>query len=228
MKKILIVEDDLTLGRGLMMALKNQDTQVTVASTIKDAGQELKADDFDLMLLDINLPDGNGLDFMAKVKKTANLPVILLTANDTEMDIVNGFELGARDYVTKPFSLAVLRARVNAQLSMEETGGAAGHPYRQEQLYMDFDKMEFRKGDLIIELSKTEQRLLKVLVENRGHTLSREKLMDYVWPYGTEFVDENTLSVTIKRLRDKIENNPAKPENIKTVYGLGYVWAVEK
>ena len=153
------------------------------------------------------------------------MPVILLTANDLELDIVAGLELGADDYITKPFSLAVLRARVNTQL---RRGGTA-QPERLELggYIFDFGRMSFTKEGVPVELSKREQQLLRLLVENRGQTLTRAALVDRIWTDGAEYVDENALSVTVKRLRDKLEDTPSRPRYIKTVYGLGYTWAVD-
>ena len=175
------------------------------------------------MLLDVNLPDGSGLDFVRKLRQEGKtgLPVILLTANDTELDIVAGLESGADDYVTKPFSLAVLRARINTQL---RRGTSAEGRVEMDGFSFDFDRMEFRRDGQPVDLSKTEQRLLRLLVENRGQTLSRGQLLDRVWPDGAEFVDENALSVTIRRLRAKLEPDPSRPRYLKTVYGIGYSW----
>lgn len=148
------------------------------------------------------------------------MPVILLTANDMETDIVSGLEMGADDYITKPFSLAVLRARVNTQLrrkAIQETAVCLGK-YR-----FDFQCMEFYAEGRPVELSKTEQKLLRIFIENRGITLSRGSLVDRVWTDGAEYVDENALSVTVKRLRDKL----GAKDDIKTVYGKGYMWVKE-
>ena len=153
------------------------------------------------------------------------VPVILLTANDLETDIVAGLELGAEDYITKPFSLAVLRARVNAQLRRGK--GAGNEVVETGEFVFDFGRMEYRKKGKLVELSKTEQRLLRLLVQNRGTTLSRGDLVDRVWTDGAEYVEENALSVTVKRLRDKLEEVPSKPRYLKTVYGIGYTWAVK-
>lgn len=225
MKKILLLEDDGALGRGICLALDSGSAAVTRCENLLQGRQALEAGDFDLLILDVNLPDGSGLDLLRQIRRTSAVPVILLTANDMETDIVVGLESGADDYITKPFSLAVLRARVNAQLrrgTLPQAGALelAGFSF-------DFDRMEFRKHGVPVELSKTEQRLLRVLVENRGTTLPRETLLDRVWSDGAEYVDENALSVTVKRLRDKLEDTPSKPQHLKTVYGIGYTWAVK-
>lgn len=225
MKHILLLEDDAALGQGIRYALENDGVQVKLCTALAQAQGILPGRDFDLLILDVNLPDGSGLDLLRDVRRRhSRVPVILLTANDLETDIVVGLESGADDYITKPFSLAVLRARVNAQLRR-------GTPVRTasvelEGFSFDFEWMEFRKNGQLIELSKTEQRLLRVLTENRGRVLSRETLLERVWPGGGEYVEENALSVTVKRLRDKLEDTPSKPRFLRTVYGIGYTWAV--
>lgn len=226
MQDILLLEDDMALGSGIRLALQSATVKIALCRTLAEARALILERSFSLLILDLNLPDGSGLDLLKQVRQTSSVPVILLTANDLEMDIVNGLEAGADDYITKPFSLAVLRARVNAQLrrtiadrtSVVETG----------RLCFDFDNMEFRKDGHLIELSKTEQKLLRILVENRGRTLPRSMLIDKVWTDGSEYVDENALSVTVKRLRDKLEDTPSKPSHLKTVYGIGYTWTADQ
>ena len=219
-EQLLIIEDDITLNRGLCKALKSADYQVISCDNIKDAKEQLLLGTVSLVILDINLPDGNGLDLLREIKDvTPNLPVILLTANDTDSDIVNGLNQGADDYITKPFSLAVLKARVATQLRKAE-------PDKSEDIYtdneysFDFDNMRFKAGEALVELSKTELKTLRILVMNANHTVSRDTIIDYVWTDGLEYVDENALSVTIKRLRDKL----SLKDRIKTVYGIGYSW----
>ena len=223
MHELLLVEDDDALGRGIRLALEGGGLRVTVCHTLAEGRRALEDGAFDLLILDVNLPDGNGLDFLRTLRRDHAAPVILLTANDLETDIVTGLELGADDYITKPFSLAVLRARVNAQL---RRGTPAAARYEAEGLSLDFDRMEFQRDGQPVELSKTEQKLLRLLVENRGRTLTRAQLVDRIWTDGAAYVDENALSVTVKRLRDKLEETPSRPRFIKTVYGLGYTWAV--
>ena len=224
-QKILLIEDDITLGNGIRLALQNPSLQITLCHTLAESRNVLDQESFDLLILDINLPDGSGLDLLNEVRKTSTVPIILLTANDMEMDIVTGLESGADDYITKPFSLAVLRARVNAQLRRNISAKPACTEI--DGFQFEFDRMEFRKDGQLIELSKTEQKLLRVLVENRGQTLPRATLVDRIWTDGAEYVDENALSVTMKRLRDKLEDTPSSPQYLKTVYGIGYIWAVK-
>ena len=225
MQKILLLEDDTALGNGIRLALQSPSVQLTLCRTLAQARSALAQSSFDLLILDINLPDGSGLELLEQVRKTSDVPVILLTANDMEMDIVTGLESGADDYITKPFSLAILRARVNAQLRRGMS--AKTSCIEIDRFQFDFDRMEFRKDGQLMELSKTEQKLLRILIENRGQTLSRSTLVDRVWTDGAEFVDENALSVTVKRLRSKLEDTPSSPQYLKTVYGIGYTWAVK-
>lgn len=219
--RILIVEDDPALGQGIRIALQSERLAITVVRTLADARIALAGGDYALMLLDINLPDGSGLDFLLGLRQSSRMPVILITANDMETDIVVGLESGADDYITKPFSLAVLRARVHTQLrkiAVRETRIVIG------AFVFDFERMEYWKDGVELTLSKTEQKLLRLLVENRGRVLSRADLVDRIWTDGAEYVDENALSVTVKRLRDKLEECPSKPQYLKTVYGIGYTW----
>lgn len=225
MQKILLLEDDPALGSGIQLALQNPALEIILCPTLAQAQNAVSETRFDLLILDVNLPDGSGLELLRQVRKASAVPIILLTVNDMEMDIVTGLESGADDYITKPFSLAVLRARVNAQLRRGVSEKAAC--VRIDNFLFDFDRMVFRKNGRPVDLSKTEQRLLRILVENPGQTLPRATLVDRVWTDGAEYVDENALSVTVKRLRDKLEDTPSSPKYLKTVYGIGYTWAVK-
>ena len=225
MQKILLLEDDTTLGNGIRLALQSPSVQITLCRTLTQAQNALAQDSYDLLILDINLPDGSGLELLKQVRQSRTVPVILLTANDMEMDVVTGLEAGADDYITKPFSLAILRARVNAQLRRGMSTKTSC--IEIDGFQFDFDRMEFRKDGQSMELSKTEQKLLRILIENRGQTLSRATLVDRIWTDGAEYVDENALSVTVKRLRSKLEDTPSSPRYLKTVYGIGYTWAVK-
>ena len=211
--KLLIIEDDKALNDGI--ALSFSGSEILQAYSLEEARRfiDLKPD---LAILDINLPDGSGLAFCREIRGFCQTPVIFLTANDMEIDIVAGLESGADDYITKPFSLAVLRARVNAVLRRKQTDGSV---FSQGEFFFDFENMIFRSGDEPAELSKTEQKLLKTLVSNRGVILSRETLLNRIWSDGPEFVEENALSVTVNRLRKKLPGLP-----VKTIYGVGYTW----
>lgn len=224
MAHILIIEDDNALRMGIALALKGEGREVSTCARLTEGDTVLREQTPDLILLDINLPDGSGLDFCRKLREHSNVPVIFLTANDTELDEVMGLEAGGDDYITKPFSLAVLRARVDAALRRKDRTQEAVLTFGDLQL--DFHAFHFTKNGVELSLSKTEQRLLHLLVENRGRTLTRDQLLDRVWD-GGEFVDENALSVAIRRLRSKVEENPKHPKYIQTVYGIGYTWAVK-
>lgn len=220
MEQILIVEDDRNLNQGLCQALKGEGRQLIACQDLGTARAQLLCGGVSLLLLDVNLPDGSGLQLLREVKEaTPDLPVLLLTANDTDLDIVDGLEQGADDYITKPFSLAVLRARVNTQLR-KRARAAAGSVVRLDHFSFDFGNMIFRVGEQTVELSKTEQKLLHLLVENRGQVLTRAHLVDRIWTDGAAYVDENALSVAVKRLRDKL----GAQAYIQTVYGIGYRW----
>lgn len=222
---ILIVEDDKKLNDGIRLALRDTGDQFYQSMTLKEAEQVLNNYRIDLVLLDVNLPDGNGIEFIKKIRKTSAVPVILITVSNMEIDIVTGLEAGANDYITKPFSLMVLRARAAVQLR-DKSAMDCSH-LRIDDYDFDFERMEFFKAGVSVELSKTEQRLLRVLCENRGATVKREALIDYVWHGDKEFVEEHALTVTVKRLRDKLGDNSNHPEYIRTVYGIGYTWAIK-
>jgi DNA-binding response OmpR family regulator len=206
MKQVLVVEDDRNLNQGLCLALKDQDLQIVPCFDLKSAREQLADGAAELVLLDINLPDGSGLELLREIKTGSNpIPVILLTAKDTEIDVVMGLEHGADDYITKPFSLAILRARVKAQLRRDLARVSKPSVIDIDSYRFDFEHMAFYKADTPVELSKTEQKLLRLLVENRGTTLNRTVLLDRIWTDGADYVDENALSVTVKRLRDKLD-----------------------
>lgn len=222
-KLILIVEDDMMLSAGLIRALQEEGRKIERCGNIRDARHLITQKQPDLMILDINLPDGSGYDFLTELRKEEFFPIILLTANDMETDIVTGLEAGADDYITKPFSLAVLRARVNTQLRRkikDNRGEENTSVWTSGRYRFCFDRMEYYVDGKPVELGKNEQKLLRILVENEGITLSRGTLIDKIWTNEAEYVDENALSVTVKRLRDKLQ----AADRIQNVYGVGYLW----
>lgn len=221
-KLIYIIEDDISINNGIELTLGTEFEYKHYYSFKEIEKIELA----DLIILDINLPDGNGFEYLKKLREKCETPVLILTANDTEVDEVTGLSLGANDYVTKPFSLMVLRLRVKNLLAVRNSidDKISGAIYHKKYLYCDFDNLIFKKRDMEIELSKTEIRLLKYFTDNEGITLPREKLIDYVWQ-NQQFVDENALTVSVKRLRDKLEDKEEKL--IHTVYGIGYVFKWE-
>ena len=214
MNRILIIEDDSSLAQGIGIALQKEGYKVSYGNTLKKARQQLEEQDFQLLILDVNLPDGNGLSFCNAFKKEQKTPVLMLTARDTEQDEIAGLTAGADDYITKPFSIGVLRARVKVLLRRTQSSG--------ENIFgdcrFDFVKRIYLRGGKEIRLSKVEQRLLQLLVEHPGQTLTRDQIIMQVWDL-EESVDENTLSVAIGRLRNKIGGTW-----IQTIYGIGYRW----
>lgn len=226
MAHILIVEDDAPLSNGIVLTLQEADRQFTQCFDISSAETQLGKGKVDLIILDINLPDGSGLTLCRRIRVLSTVPILFLTANDTELDMVSGLETGGDDYITKPFSLAVLRARVNALLRRVSS------PRTQTKIEIDtfsfdFECMCFYKNNTPVELSKTEQKLLYQLVQNKGQILTREKLSEHIWPDGSEYVNENALSVAVRRLRSKLEDDPSAPQYIQTIFGLGYTWVVK-
>ena len=226
MNKILIIEDDETLNEGIAMTLEEEETLVFRADCLKEGKRLFEEQQPDLILLDVNLPDGDGFTFCKELRQQSDVSIIFLTANDMELDIVRGLEMGGDDYITKPFSLMVLRARVRTVLRRRSESHEAGKTAKKSDLFysgdlvLDFDNMSFTKGGQPVLLSRIEQKLLKLLVQNRGQTLSKELLMDKVW--GDEFVEDHALTVTIKRVRDKLQTG-----QIKSIYGIGYTWKRE-
>lgn len=221
-QSILIVEDDEDLAEGICLSLCSDELEFVRCGTVLEAKKQLAEASFQLLILDINLPDGSGLELCREVRRSSRVPIALLTAKDMELDIVAGLECGADDYITKPFSLMVLRARIRALLRRSDKGRES--EYENSVFRFSFDTMEFYKEGAAIELSKTEQRILYLLVYNEGRILTRERLLSWVWPEGTEYVEDNALSVGIRRLRDKLEEDSSSPKYIKTLYGKGYMW----
>lgn len=224
MYKILICDDERDIRNALRIYLTGEGYAVCEADSGIAALEIVRREEVQLVLMDIMMPGMDGMTATARLREQSNVPVILITAKGEDNDKILGLTVGADDYITKPFSLAVLRARVNAQLRR------GAHPRTScveiDAFRFDFDRMDFRKAGRPVELSKTEQKLLRLLIENRGRTLPRAMLVDRIWTDGAEFVEENALSVTVKRLRGKLEDNPSAPKYLKTVYGIGYTWAV--
>lgn len=220
-KKILIVEDDRGLNQGITLALRAPEYLFYSAYNLSEARRIWKEEKLSLVLLDINLPDGTGYEFLEEIRRESEIPVMMLTANDLEIDEVTGFSLGADDYITKPFSLMILRARVERMLA--RTAKEKALTYEKDGYRFAFEELYFSVEGQEILLSRTEQKLLRILIEHQGQTLTREQLVDRIWSDGAQYVDENALSVTVGRLRKKLEQ-PGKKNPIQTVYGLGYVW----
>lgn len=220
--RIQIVEDDRALSDGIVLALQEPDYIFCQSDGVKQAQNAFEQQMPDLIILDINLPDGSGYDYLRWLRTKSEVPVLMLTANDLEMDEVMGLNLGADDYMTKPFSLAVLRARVQALSRRKQQREHA--VWQEGDFFFDFDALVFQKNGQEISLSVNEQKLLRMLVTNAGRILTREILMERIWNEGSDYVDENALSVTVNRLRSKLETKGDPVSYIQTVYGQGYLW----
>lgn len=218
MAKILILEDEKVLSQGIKIALEKEGHVVFQAFCCADV-TSLKDHEFDLFLLDIRLPDGSGLDVCKKIRTIASTPVIFLTANDTEEDMLKGFNVGCDDYVAKPFSLAVLVKKVQAVLRLT---GTNKNVFVYKDLVVDYEKMCVTVEGKICDLTTTEYRLLEYMTKNSKKVLTRSMLLENIWDIDGAFVDENTLSVYIKRLRNKLEKDVKNPKYINTVFGIGY------
>lgn len=219
---VLILEDDETIALGLSYSLENEGYTVTLCKTVKAALQAVAEQDFALYILDLTLPDGNGYTVCKAIKQKGDYPVIFLTAFDDEVNVVMGLELGADDYISKPFRVKELLARIKSVLRRYKTESADGS-IQLQGLVVHTNEAKITKNGKEIILTAMEYRLLLILLNNRGHVLSRTKLLEDIWDVSGDFVNDNTLTVYIKRLRDKIEDEPENPSIIKTVRGLGYV-----
>lgn len=219
---IQIVEDDRALSDGIVLALKEPDLEFIQDAAVREAKESFGEKYPELIILDVNLPDGSGYDYLKWVRERSQIPVLVLTANDMEMDEVMGLTLGADDYMAKPFSLAVLRARIQAL--MRRGRSQSFYVYEEDGLFFDFGSLVFTREGQPLSLSVNEQKLLRLFVENRGRVLTRNILIDRLWSDGGKYVDENALSVTVNRLRSKLEDKRDDISYIKTIYGQGYMW----
>ncbi|MFR5876616.1 MAG: response regulator transcription factor [Eubacterium sp.] len=218
---IFVLEDDEAIGIGLRYSLENEGYEVTLAKNVKEAVEIINSNRFTLYILDLTLPDGNGYDVCKRIKAQGDLPVIFLTAYDDEINVVTGFDLGADDYISKPFRVRELMARIKSVLRRYNNSPPDGI-ININGVTINTNTAKVYKNNEEIDLTAMEYRLLLTLLNNRGNILTRNKLLEDIWDVEGDFVNDNTLTVYIKRLRNKIEDNSAKPEIIKTVRGLGY------
>lgn len=220
--EIFLLEDDSAIGIGLSYSLKNEGYGVTVAKTVSEALKIIKEKTFSLYILDLTLPDGSGYDVCTEIKKTGDYPVIFLTAYDDEVNVIMGLELGADDYISKPFRVKELLARIKTVLRRYNKETADGI-INIGNIKINTNEAKVYKNSQEVILTAMEYRLLLTFVNNRGIVLTRQKLLEDIWDVAGDFVNDNTLTVYIKRLRDKIEEDPANPAVIKTVRGMGYI-----
>lgn len=221
MIKVLIIEDDKVLNHTLAYNLISAGYQVISTYNFKEADSVLEQGQVDLIVLDVNLPDGNGFDLCRKWRAQIDTPIIFLTANDLESDILKGFELGAEDYITKPFLISVMLKKI-AVIIKRNSGSTEKHIYNDDNLIIDFSERKASRGGNAIELSSNEYKLLKILIENSQMVLTRRLLLEKLWDCNENFVDENALTMMISRIRSKIDTKDKK--HLKTIYGMGYQW----
>ena len=216
--RIFLVEDDSSLQKGIELKLTKEGHEVVYAGTLSQARREMGGK-FDMAILDLNLPDGSGMDICRELReKPAPAYILILTSNDAETDIVVGYEMGADDYMTKPFSLSVLTSKVSAvQRRMERA-----MPQQPNNFVFDPAKQTVEARGETVSLTRNEWRLFYALWQNTGQTLTKEQLLESLWDIDGDFVDENTLAVNIRRLREKIEENPSEPKIIENIRGIGY------
>lgn len=225
--KLFVLEDDAAIGMGLSYSLKNEGYDVTVAKNVKSAYEILNKETFSLYILDLTLPGGSGYDVCREIKKSGDFPVIFLTAYDDEVNVVMGLDLGADDYISKPFRIKELLARIKSVLRRYSKDSPDG-VVSVGSIKVNTNEAKIYKNGAEIILTAMEYKLLLIFINNRGKVLSRQRLLEDIWDVAGDFVNDNTLTVYIKRLRDKIEEDPAKPQIIKTVRGLGYIIDDEK
>lgn len=220
--RILVVEDDSTIAMGLEYSLKQEGFSVTVRHDVASAEQILASTPFDLVLLDVALPDGTGFDLCRKIRSRSSMPVIFLTARDDEVNVVMGLDMGADDYVTKPFRVRELVSRIKSVLrrSQQEPVRASTITLGDVEIYIDQARVTKQGQD--IPLTTMEYKLLLTLATHKGQVLTRNQILENIWDISGEFVNDNTLTVYIKRLREKIEDDPQRPKLIHTIRGLGY------
>ena len=226
MSKILLLEDDLSLVNGLTFAFQKERYDLDIARTISEADKLLSERRYDLLILDVSLPDGSGFEICKKVRQTSKVPIIFLTASDEEINIIMGLDMGGDDYITKPFKFGVLMSRINALLRRVKNFGG-----EETELSSNGIKVLLLKGQVfqngnLLDLTAGEYKLLCLFMQNPGVVLPKEKILEKLWDSDSNYVDDNTLTVYIRRLRMKIEENPSEPQMILTVRRMGYKWNV--
>ncbi|AFA49773.1 response regulator transcription factor [Acetobacterium woodii] len=224
MNRILLVEDDLSLIDGLEFSLNKNGFQVDTVRTIKAAFGQLSKVEYDLLLLDLTLPDGTGFDICKHVREYSMMPIIFLTASDEEVNIVMGLDMGGDDYITKPFRLNELMSRIKALLRRAGMANRSTSELKSNGIIIKLDENRVIKNNNVLELTGAEYRLLCLLMQNPNQILTRMLILDRLWDENGSFVDDNTLSVYVRRLRSKVEDDPQKPSSILTVRGVGYRW----
>ncbi|EGT3953996.1 response regulator transcription factor [Clostridioides difficile] len=227
MSSILLVEDDLSLIYGLEFSIQKSGFSIDIARTVKEAMQMYEEKNYDLLLLDVSLPDGNGFQICEKVREVSNIPIIFLTASDEEVNVVMGLDMGGDDYITKPFKLNELISRIKALLRRYNVASNVNELSSNNITIKLLENRVF-KGEFEVELTTAEYKLLCLFMKNKNIVLTRKNILDKLWDGNGSFIDDNTLSVYVRRLRNKIEDNPENPKFLLTIRRMGYKWNVIK
>jgi len=226
MDTIFLLEDDMSLINGLSFALRKQGFELTVARTLKEADALWADGKYDLLILDVSLPDGTGFEFCQKVRQVSRVPIIFLTAADEEMNIIMGLDIGGDDYITKPFKLGVLISRVNALLRRTKAFCTTDTQLESNGIKVLLLQGQAFKNGKLLELTAAEYKLLCLFMRNPNMILTKEQILDKLWDCDGNYIDSSTLTVYMRRLRIKIEDNPSEPQMLLTVRGMGYKWNV--
>lgn len=226
MSKILLLEDDLSLINGLSFAFRNQGFELAVVRTLKEANELWGEGKYDLLVLDVSLPDGTGFEFCKKVRQVSKVPIIFLTASDEEMNIIMGLDIGGDDYITKPFKLGVLVSRINALLRRAKGFNSTDTELQSNGIKVLMLQGQVFKNEKLIDLTAAEYKLLCLFMKNPNVVLTKEQILDKLWDCEGNYIDSSTLTVYMRRLRMKIEDNPSEPQMLLTVRRMGYKWNV--
>lgn len=218
MKKILLIEDNESILKGLKYSLEQEEFEVEIAKNFKTANEKASANEYNLIILDITLPDGNGFDLCRNIKQNTQIPIIFLTAKDEEQDVVKGFDLGADDYVIKPFRTRELMSRINNILRRYEKENIKINTLQAGNIVIDLDASRVYINKQEVVFTALEYKILVLLFSNIGKTMTRDNILDKIWDYAGNFVNDNTLTVYVKRIRTKLGENDV----IKTIKGIGY------
>lgn len=226
MSKILLLEDDLSLINGLSFVFKKQGFELSIARTLKEAEGMWKDGKYDLLILDVSLPDGCGFEFCKKVRLTSKVPIIFLTASDEETSIIMGLDIGGDDYITKPFKLGVFVSRINALLRRANSFQAMDTELQSNGIKVLLLQGQAFKNGVLLDLTAVEYKLLCLFMRNPNMVLTKEQILDRLWDCDGNYIDSSTLTVYMRRLRMKIEDNPSEPQMLRTVRGMGYKWNI--
>lgn len=222
MKNILLVEDNKIIANGLEYSLQQEGFNITCKENVKDAIKDISLNNYDLILLDVTLPDGDGFTLCKYIKQNYTTPIIFLTAKDEEKDIVQGLDIGADDYICKPFRMRELISRIQNVLRRYKKDEKKSNIVQIEDVKIDLDKNRVYKKEEEVELTSLEYRILLMMFHNNGKIVTREQILETIWDIAGNFVNDNTLTVYIKRIREKIEDSIQEPKIIRTVRGIGY------